>query len=662
MTDVINRVMSSALALSILITFGVFNSSWASAETGRTFEVPAKKDEIEEVRFKDEMEARLNRDLKAYLGNNRFIIHVEAELKKTRTVVKQEGSRVPQNIPPRPVFSAQPIPAIITDTRLNNGNTFNNEPQESLPGLPTSDLPIFEDNRAEVDALKSRVEQLKNERQQALNYAEQLRQEAEQQIADIKEKTLGYRNSINKLTITVVLDKSLKDEQVEFIRNLITRKARLDELRGDSLAVVRTEFKDVVKTDKVTSWWQQYQGWIALASFGLMMLLLLLALYLFNKRLNDTLHQNQASNNSNNNQDSHDSLTGSSGLAADLSGSNSQDEAQERRRQFNEIRQELVTIGLGQPQLFQQRVSEQINNGNSQHVAALYEVMGKSLFRSLCPKLSTSDFDRIAEQAERQPQDAQQKMENLNNLRHALLKSMGANESGNAPFAFLEKLNDSQVLYLIKEEDTRIKALVLSQLSAQRAASLVQRLDSKDQSAVAYELGEFETIPVSTFKDVADRLAQKSLNVPSFENISANGLTVLINMLDTMSSGEENHLLASLKADKPETYYRLRQVYYTFDDLLRTPERVIANELRSIDRSVMALSLCNTDTEFQRHVLSGLPVKLRSAVISELKEQEDMARQEDIEHARNQLVKKMREVLKAGRFSMDELMPTTALD
>ena len=405
MTDVINRVMNLVLALSILITFSAFNSVRTNAETGRTFEVPAKKDEIEEVRFKDEMEARLNRDLKAYLGNNRFIIHVEAELKKTRTVVKQEGARTPQNIPPRPVFNAQPIPAIITDTRINNRNSRNNEPQESLPGLPTSDSPIFEDNSAEVDALKGRVEQLESERQQALNYAEQLRKEAEQQIAEIKEKTLGYRNSINKLTITVVLDKSLKDEQVEFIRNLITRKARLDELRGDSLAIVRTEFKDVVKTDVVTSWWQQYQGWIALASFGLMMLLLLLALYLFNKRLTDTFQQNQANNNNpNNDQGRHDSLVGDSALAADLTASNAQDEAQERRRQFNEMRQELVTIGLGQPQLFQQRIAEQINNGNSQHVAALYEVMGKSLFRSLSPKLSTSEFDRIAEQAERQPQ------------------------------------------------------------------------------------------------------------------------------------------------------------------------------------------------------------------------------------------------------------------
>lgn len=647
MNDIKNRVLRLAVAFSVLVTFNLFNSSVALAENGRTFEVPAKKDEIEEVRFKDEMEARLNRDLQAYLGNNRFIIHVEAELKKTRTVVQQETPNSPPAIPPRPVFSSQSIPAISSSSFNNNRR----DPiiEESLPGLPTSDLPIFEDNSAQVNALKSRVEQLENERQQALNYAEELRRDAEQQIKKIKEKTLGYRNSINKLTITVVLDKSLKDEQVEFIRNLITRKIRLDELRGDSLAIVRTEFKDVEKNDVVTSWWQQNQAWIALAILGLLMLLLLLAFYLFNKRLSHTFVENKRNSEKN--------VSATPSLLNGLSKvENSEESSHERRRQLNEMRQELVTIGLGQPQLFQQRIAEQISSGNSQNVSALYEVMGKSLFRSLCPKLPNQDLEHIADLAESQPLDSEQKMSRLNNLRYELLKAMGDSESGNVPFGFLEKLNDSQVLYLIKEEDTRIKALVLSQVPAKRAAELVQRLDDREQSAVAYELGEFETIPVSTFKDVADRLAQKSLNVPSFENISANGLSVLINMLDTMSSGEEARLLATLKADKPETYYRLRQVYYTFADLERTPERTISNELREIDRSTMATALCHTALEFKRHVLDALPEKLRSAVIVEIKEREDQVTHEQADQARNQIVGKMREVLRAGRFSMDELV------
>jgi flagellar motor switch protein FliG len=587
------NIASSMKYLFISLLLFSFNNVFS--EQGNTFEVPAKKDEIEEARFKNELESRLNRDLQAYLGNNRFIIHVEAELKKTRTIVKEKVGSASANIPERPVFTSRPLPAKSASNRSN-------ESEESLPGLPTSDLPIFEDNSDEVNALKGRVQELESERQQALGYAEKLRIEAEKQIEKIKEKTLGYRNSINKLTITVVLDKEIKDEQVEFIRNLISRKARLDELRGDALKIVRTEFKGLSEGQVVLAWWQQYQGWIMLLSFGLMMLLLLFSLYIFNKRLIESLRENQRRSNN------FDNLTVPAAVEMEPLASTGPETSgnNDRRRQLNEIRQELVTIGLGQPQLFQQRISEQLNNGNSQNIAALYDVMGKSLFRSLCPKISSADFDSLVDQAEQQSLDSEQVFSSLHSIRQELLKALGNDDNSNAPFAFLEKLNDSQVLYLIKEEETRIKALVLSQIPSKRAASLVQRLEGREQSAVAYELGEFETLPVSTFKDVADRLAQKSLTVPSFENVSANGLSVLINMLDTMSSGEETRLLKTLKADKPETYYRLRQVYYTFSDLMRTPARVIANELRDIDRTTMAMALCHTPTEFKRHILIGL--------------------------------------------------------
>ncbi|MBU2038930.1 MAG: hypothetical protein KKH95_07275, partial [Gammaproteobacteria bacterium] len=67
--------------------------------------------------------------------------------------------------------------------------------------------------------------------------------------------------------------------------------------------------------------------------------------------------------------------------------------------------------------------------------------------------------------------------------------------------------------------------------------------------------------------------------------------------------------------------------------------------------------LCHTSTEFKRHVLAALPAKLRAAVIAELKTTEADIAQETVEAGRKQVVQKMRDVLKAGRFSMEELTP-----
>jgi len=75
-----------------------------------------------------------------------------------------------------------------------------------------------------------------------------------------------------------------------------------------------------------------------------------------------------------------------------------------------------------------------------------------------------------------------------------------------------------------------------------------------------------------------------------------------------------------------------------------------------LDRGVLASALCHSSIEFKRHVLAALPQKLRAGVIAELKVAESENSTEVIEQARLNIVQAMRAVIRAGRFSMDELV------
>ncbi len=626
--------------MRILTVLLCFVSLLVAAEE-QAYEVPVKKDDLEEARFKNEMEARLARDIKSYLGDNRFIIQVEATLQKTRTMVKSNEPASPGSALPKP-----PVRQPVAEIRPRTIKTFDDNELEALPGLPVNELPLLKENEQEIQALQNKVQQLERERTDVLNYADQLKQEAETKIQTIREKTLGFRNSIKKMTITLVVDRTLNDEQVEFLRNLITRKSQLDELRGDTLNIVRTEFKRLENEKPVVlSIWDEYALWFWLASLLLVLLVIGFGMRALGRRMIPAVSAPLTAS----------SDTGYSDNRAVVAQEN--DQQVELKRQVNEVRQALVSSGLSQPQLFQQLVQQGLQRQQYSEAAAMLEVMGKPLLRSLVPALTGTEWQELEQQRSETDWSNEMLLQSLSAFQQRLQQGLADNSAGNSPFSFLEKLNDSQVLYLIKDEDTRIKALVMSQLPAERAADIIQRMKEKDQAAVAYELGQFDTLPVSAFRDVADRLAQASLSVPTFENISADGLSVLIRMLDNMNSAEETRLLKTLKGEKPETYYRLRQVYFTFADMARAPERVLANELRDIDRGVLAAALCHTSTEFKRHVLAALPAKLRAAVIAELKTTEADIAQEAVEAGRKQVVQKMRDVLKAGRFSMEELAP-----
>jgi len=625
-------------------------------QSSQQYEVPVKKDELEEARFKNEMEARLARDIQSYLGNDQFIIQVEAVLQKTRTVVKEnDGQSSASALPQAPQPSVK-----TTEVRPPQVRTLDAEALEALPGLPVSELPLLRENQQEIAALQDIVEKLEFDRQQALQYADQLKREAQKKINTIKEKTLGYRNSIKKMTITLVVDRDLEDEQVEFLRNLITRKSQLNELRGDTLAIVRTDFNRLEEKQAasapqpVKDFLTEYASWIWSLIILTFLLLSALLLIWFHRKMSGTASANTPS------QKQHSTDQDASGVSmpAVMPLSGNSDDMQQVRQKLNETRQELVSVGLAKPQLFQRLINDSLNGQRDVEVAAMLEVMGGNLLKSLMPAMDARQWQHINEFHTQMEWSPDLILTSLIDFHQRLVLAID-NETpqDSKPFSFLEKLNDSQVIYLVKDEDVRIKALVISQLEPQRAADVIQRLKEKDQAAVAFELGQFETLPLAAFKDVADRLAKQSLTVPTFENVTADGLSVLIRMLDSMNTTDETRLLKTLKSEKPETYYRLRQVYFTFADLVRTPERVIANELREINRDVMATSLCHCSTEFKRHVLSALPGKLRTAVIAELKIQESEATLDQVEAARQQVVTIMRNLLKEGRFSMDELAP-----
>jgi len=657
-----------ALCLSSVVSV-FFVMASATAQT--TVELPAPKDDVEEARFISDIEARLRRDIESYLGNNRFIVQVDATLSRTRTVVKTSANTRPNlpDIAARPLPQAPQVSQVSVPDLTELGADTDAEAFEPLPGLPIDELPVLKENNEKLKRLSSQIKQLAQERQQILQYADQLKQRAQEQSAapaagadtEPQETTVGYRNVIKRLAITLVIDESLKDEQTEFLKNLVTRKAQLNELRGDTLSLVRTQFSHLEPATP-DSLWLAYQPWWWLAGLLAVGLVLLLLMALVVRRMSGARQGHGLSEYSTGVPGHADSGVQSGrfqGSAAPTKNEFRDSDAATLKFRINESRQRLVSQGLSQPHRFQQAVSQALGSAQAFEVAALSATMGKSLFASLATQLTPDHWNQIDALLKEGNWDEAQLFEGMEQFSQRLEKQQD-DASNTQPFAFLNKLNDSQVLYLIKDEDIRIKALVMSQLPAQRSADIILRLDEKELAQIAFEIEQFQSLPVSAFKDIADRLAKASLTVPSFENISADGLSVLINMLDKMSVSEETRMLKTLKSEKPETYYRLRQVYFTFADLMRTPERIISNELRAVSVAELSQALCNTSIEFKRHVLAALPMKLRAGVIQELKANESQARSEEIHEARRGLVNTMRDVIRAGRFSMTELVEPKA--
>lgn len=603
-------------------------------------DVLAKKDDLDEQQLKSQIEDRLARDIQAYLGNGRFIINVDVSLQKIRQVIKKP--RVSnQNLASQaqdPVYSQIRFP-----DSTNEGYA---EEEENLPGLPFIELPADKEKDAELKFMREQIERLQQQQRQP-----RWSNEAAEGEQSLEDQTVAVFNKIKKMQISLAVEDTISKEQEMFLRSLIYQKASLNDLRGDTLTITRTQFSALplaslpITNDAsgpAQTWLEENFNELILGLLSLLCAFLLILILLMLRKKNEPLPAATSAPVIETKPQIPDVLL---------------DDQESVKQALHKIRQEVISLGLGQPHHVQQVMAGLMGQEDKiPMMATVYKVLGRSLFRSIFPNVGQQHLQSIMAFLADTPPDEDKQNQDLQDF-HQLLqqKVYNAAPKNDQPFEFINKLNDSQILFLIQHEDLRIQALVISQLEPEQAAKVINRIPSQKQAQVLAELGQFETFPLDTFKDVADRLAKQAQQVPSFENINADGLSMLVNMLDSMSQAEENKLLMRLKKDKPDTFYKLRQQYYTFADLVKTPRQVLSNALREVDRGFIGRAICNTPDEFKVHVLTSLTPKLKAFAREDLKRCEGRIDTKEIEQARREIVQKIREYIHTGKFSMDQL-------
>ena len=642
------------LTVLISIWLGPGQPLWANVNT---FPPPQNNtDVITEMDFVSQLEARLGRDIRAFLGHDRFIINVDVRIQQVRTVTPTTNQQ----------FQLSPEQQKKLDSLNQLINQLEVQAQEQvlastpdtvqLPGLPFSRdsevaVPEPRPDTAMLDSLKEMRESL-----MGFQSEDGITEEVLHTSQDVFAQ-------VDNMVVTLLVDDGISLSQEEFLKSLIENKLNINYFRGDKLAIVRTTFESLVnelsrpleeeptpeaapsdsneaQESSANAWMQQYFPHLLLTLLGLMVLLMVLQLM-----RKQRIHQSQPE-------------IGMPTPAPMEPPPTLKDDQQPVVEDIRSLKQDIITAGLGQPERTSAKLEDLLMSGNQvRPLAAAYQVLGGSLFRGLFPSLSTGQIYEINQYLEENTLSSDDIHSELSALKHLMLSNQQGSLSHNPakPFQFLQRLGDGQIVYLLQEEPPRIKALVLSQLSAERAALLLRQLAPAQQGQVAYEIGQFNEFPIATFRDVADRLAKKSLTVPSFENLNTDGTSLLVDMLDNLPGSDQHQLLRRIKHDSPETYYRLRKVYYTFTDLGRTPPQVLSEALREFDRKQLALALNNANPELVRYTLEALPGKLRAAIVDELKFGEAKPAENVVEQARRSIVHHLRSLIKTGRFSMDDL-------
>ena len=652
-----------------------------------------EEDKLGGIVFEKRVEERLSRDISSYLGHSRFILRVDAEIfdSKTETIapkapepvaqpLAQEQSQIQQQ-PLAPQTSVTQFQPVLTPEQQFQQNRFikrrvtsedsgdsasGDDFGETLPGLPFSDLGSdFGDEDMEDDAGRAPGQKRTVTTDEtfippaATIVQQQPVLPMPVQAPPVRETKQEIEKIIRKIFVTFMVDRNITSEQESFIKNLVYKKLDMDVTRGDGFEVIKIDFP----AEKVPMDDRKWEN-LAIALLGIMLLLMLVTIFgIFFRNWSAARKLRK------------EKIAEAQRIAREKSESLS--EAEKRRGLIDEekkllklqmkreqYKQEIVSLGVGKPRLLNSRIKEELESSEGVKKAAiLFSVLGFNLGKSIFSELSVDrliEIETVMKEEEIGEEETVQYLERFHDdtMRKILMEDHGAKKQKVKPFSFLNDLDEAQITYLVKEEEIKVKALILSQLSPERMAGVLKNLPIEEQASIAYELAKFESIPINAFQPVAQRIARRAIDVPSLENITADGVGIMVSMMDFMDMSSQTTLLEHLKSEDPETYHLIKKVYFTFTDIPKVPRNVLKDSIRDLERSTIAKSLVQSDKNVQTAILSALNEDARRIVRDEYKIVAKDATVAEVDQAKIAVVTRVRGFLKSGAFSMEDLDKT----
>lgn len=221
-------------------------------------------------------------------------------------------------------------------------------------------------------------------------------------------------------------------------------------------------------------------------------------------------------------------------------------------------------------------------------------------------------------------------------------------------FEFLDTMDATQILALIHQETPQIQAVVLSNLDPRTASAVLSGLDEGVRNDVASRIATMGTPSTEAVRVTAEILKSRVSSVATArEQAAIGGVQSLVEIVNRADSATERGVLEYMAATDPELGEEVRNLMFTFADLLRLDDRSLQIVLRAIRMDVLARALRGANPALEQKIRQNMSsrnvvaLNEESALVSKL-------RTSEVEEARGEVVREVRTLEAAGELNLSK--------
>jgi flagellar motor switch protein FliG len=187
-----------------------------------------------------------------------------------------------------------------------------------------------------------------------------------------------------------------------------------------------------------------------------------------------------------------------------------------------------------------------------------------------------------------------------------MLQLQRAKEASDSNLAMLQRVDPAQLSKSLENEHPQTVALVLAHLDTQRGSQVLAALGEEHRVAAVQRLAGMRHFSPEVAQKVARILNQQLQTVGDTQKRSYSGYKAVADLLNGLEAESAKKILDRIEAESAQTAIQVRNLMFTFDDLLNVPSASVRDLVAGVDRRQLALAMKGTKEELRAHIYKAM--------------------------------------------------------
>jgi flagellar motor switch protein FliG len=183
----------------------------------------------------------------------------------------------------------------------------------------------------------------------------------------------------------------------------------------------------------------------------------------------------------------------------------------------------------------------------------------------------------------------------------------------------LQKADPQQLAKFLEGEHPQTIALILGHMDPRQASTLLERLPEQMRADSIKRLAQLRQFSPEMAEKVSIVLNRKLQGLGEQRHRTYAGFKSVADLMNRMEPGAAKEILESIEQDQPKLALSIRNLMFTFEDLLFVPEVGIRELVAIVDKKTLALALKGAQEDLKAHVFRTMS----SRAVEMLKEDMD---------------------------------------